>query len=67
MTDTAARTTNPYLTGNFAPVQEETTAFDLQMDPVNPGMQCTDLSALLAEAADQVPDRRALVEYMKSL
>ena len=29
MTDTAARTTNPYLSGNFAPVQEETTAFDL--------------------------------------
>lgn len=29
MTDTAARTTNHYLEGNYAPVTEETTAFDL--------------------------------------
>lgn len=31
MTDTAARTTNPYLLGNYAPVTEETTAFDLEV------------------------------------
>lgn len=36
MTDTAARIANPYLQGNYAPVEVETTAFDLAVSGLLP-------------------------------